>query len=102
MSESIRGDERDFLGSWAGEAFIIITGPVKATWLSTVLMHTKTPRPLNGLPAGLFMVMRFSLPASHENEDPVLSLAQVMAELFHLHCFSLGLCVQVPTMRSTF
>ena len=55
-----------FQGSWAdytkvmdSQAFISIAGPVKATQLSTTLIHTVAPGPLNGLPAGLFTVMGF-------------------------------------------
>lgn len=68
-------------------AFISITGHVKVTWLYTVLMHTKGPWPLNGLPAGLFMVMGFSHAGALKNEDPVLwQIIFHMAELHHLYC----------------
>lgn len=67
------------------QAFTSITGPVKVTWLYTVLMHTKALWPLNGLPAGLFMVMGFSHTGAHKNEDPVLwQIVSLTAELHHL------------------
>lgn len=108
---STLGERRESLGSGANyiqvrdsQAFISIPGHVKATQLCTVLTRTKAPGPLNGLPAGLFMVMGFSHTGGHENEDSVLwQIIWVMAELFNLYCIPFpGYCVYVPTTWSVF
>lgn len=97
LSESILWERRVFLGLWAhyiqvreSQTFIIALGPVKATQLCAPLTYAKTLGPLNGLPAGLFMVMGFSHTDGEEKEDPVLwQIVWVMVELFNLCCIPL-------------
>lgn len=107
-SESILWERRVFLGLWAhyiqvreSQTFIIALGPVKATQLCAPLTYAKTLGPLNGLPAGLFMVMGFSHTDGEEKEDPVLwQIVWVMVELFNLCCIPLFyfIAVYVPAM----